>query len=78
MGCLAVATLDWCSGAGADRSRPPADPPELRQVVGVRPDGDGSLLVAVGRVHGAAAGQSIGENMAASREVAFGPVRDRF
>jgi len=28
--------------------------------------------------HGAEAGQSIGENMTAGREVVFGPVRDRF
>ncbi len=40
--------------------------------------GDDSLVVAVGRGYGAKAGQSIGENMAAGREVVFGPVRDRF
>jgi hypothetical protein len=40
--------------------------------------GDDGLVVAVGRGYGAEAGQSIGENMTAGREVAFGPVRDRF
>ena len=54
------------------------DPAELRQVDGVLAAGDDSLVVAVGRGHGAEAGQAIGENLAAGREVAFGPVRDRF
>ena len=40
--------------------------------------GDGSLVVTVGRGDGAEVGQSIGENMAAWREVAFGLVRNRF
>ena len=53
-------------------------PPELRQIVGVLAAGDERLLVAVGRGHGAEAGQSIGKSMAAGREVPFGPVRDRF
>ncbi len=39
---------------------------------------DDGLVVAVGRGHGAEAGQSIGENMTAGREVVFGVVRDRF
>jgi hypothetical protein len=46
----------------------------LRQVVGMLAAGDDSPVVAVGSGHGAEAGQAIGKDMAAWREVAFGPV----
>ncbi len=63
---------------GLEVAQQGVDPAKLRQVVGVLAAGDDSLVVAVGRGHGAEAGQAIGENMAAGCEVAFGPVRDRF
>jgi hypothetical protein len=39
--------------------------------------GDDRLVVAVGRGHGAEAGQPIGEHMAARCKVSLGPVSDR-
>ena len=64
--------------AGLEVAQQGVDPAELRQVAGVLTAGDDCLVVAAGRGHGAEAGQSIGENMAAGRAVAFSPVRDRF
>ena len=70
--------MEGTAEAGLEVAKQGVDPAELRQVVGVLAAGDDSLVLAVGRGHGAEAGQAIGENMAAGREVPFGPVRDRF
>ena len=70
--------MEGTAEAGFEVAQKSVDPPELWQVVGVLAAGDDCLVLAVGRGHGAEAGQSIGENMTAGREVAFGPVRDRF
>ena len=70
--------MEGTAEAGLEVAQQGIDPPELRQVVRVLAAVDDCLVVAVGRGDGAEAGQSIGENMAAGREVAFSPVRDRF
>ena len=70
--------MEGTDEAGLEVVQQGVDPPELQQVVGMLAAGDKSLVVAVGCGHGAEAGESIGENMAAGREVAFSPARDRF
>ena len=52
------------------------DPPDLRHVFGMLAAGEDNLGVAFVCVHGVETGQCIEENIAAGREVAFGPVRD--
>ena len=66
--------MEGTTEAGLEVAQQGVDPAELRQVVGVLAAGDDSLVVTVGRGHGAEAGQAIGENMAAGREVALGSV----
>ena len=70
--------MEGTAKAGLEVAQQGVDQPELREVIGVLAAGDDSLVVAVGRGHGAEAGQFIGKNMTAGREVAFGPVKDRF
>jgi len=70
--------VEGTAEAGLEVAQQGVDPPELRQVFGMLAAGDDSPVVAVGIGHGAEAGQAIGKDMAAWREVAFGPVRDRF
>ena len=69
-----VAGVEGTAEAGLEVAQQGVVPPELRQVVGMLAAGDDSLVVAVGCGHRAEAGQSIGENMAAGSEVAYGPV----
>jgi len=69
--------VEGTAEAGLEVAQQGVDLPEVRQVVGMLPGGDDSPFVAVGRGHGAETGQAIGKDMAAWREVAFGPVRDR-
>ncbi len=73
-----VRGVEGTAEAGLEIAQQGVDPAELRQGVGVLAAGDDSLVVAVGRGHGAEAGPPIGKTMAAGREVALGPVRDRF
>jgi len=73
-----VEGLESTAEAGLEVAQQGVDPPELRQVFGMLAAGDDSLFVAVGRGHGAEAGQANGKDMAAWSEVAFSPVRDRF
>ena len=75
---MKVEGVEGTAEAGLEVAQQGVDPAELWYVVGVLAAGDDSLVVAVGRGYGAEAGQSIRENMAARREVVFGPVRDRF
>ena len=70
--------MEGTAEAGLEVAQQGVDPAELWYVVGVLAAGDDRLVVAVGRGHGAEAGQSIGWNTAAGREMVFGPVRDRF
>ena len=70
--------MEGTAEAGLEVAQQGIDPAELRQVVGVLAAGDDCLVVAVGCGHSAEAGQAIGQDMAARREVAFGPVRYRF
>jgi len=70
--------MEGTAKAGLEVAQQGVDPAKLRQVVGVLAAGNDSLVVTVGRCHGAEAPQAIGENLAAGCEVAFGPVRDRF
>lgn len=70
--------MESTAKAGLEVAQQGVDPAKLRQVVGVLAAGDDSLVVTVGHYHGAKAGQAIGENLAAGREVPFGPVRNRF
>lgn len=69
--------MEDTAGAGLEVAQQGVDPAEQRQVVGLLAAGGDSLVVAVGRGHGAEAGQATGENMAAGREVAYRPLRNR-
>ena len=64
--------------AGLEVAQQGVNPAELGKVVGMLAAVDDSLVVAVGRGHGAEAGQAIGEHLAAGPQVAFDPIRDRF
>jgi pantoate kinase len=64
--------------SGLEVAQQGVEPPELRQVVGMLAVGDDSLVVAVGCGYGPEAGQAIGKEMAAWREVSFGPIREYF
>lgn len=68
--------MEGTAEAGLEVAQQGVDPPELRQVVGMLAAGDDSLVVAVGCGHGAEAGKSIRENLAAGSEMAYGPVKD--
>ena len=70
--------VEGTAEAGFEVAQQGIDPTELGQVVWVLSPGDNCLVVTVGRGHGAEISQAIAENMAARREVPFGPVRDRF
>jgi len=62
--------------AGLEVAQQGVNPAELRQALGVLATGDDRLVVAVGRGHGAEAGQATGEHMAAMCKVSLGPVSD--
>jgi len=70
--------VEGTAKAGLEVAQQGVNPAELRQVLGVVASGADVLVVAVGRGHGAEAGQAIGEHMDARCEVSLGPVRDRF
>ena len=70
--------MEGTAEAGLVVAQQDVDLLELRQVVGMFAAGDDSLVMVVGRDHGADAVQANGKDMAAWSEVAFSPVRDRF
>lgn len=72
-----VEGVEGTAEAGLEVAQHGVDPPDLREVFGMLAPGDDSLVVAVGCGLGSEAGQPIGENMAAGRDVAFGPFRDQ-
>ncbi len=68
--------MEGTAGAGLEVAQQGVDPAELRHFVGILAVGNDIFVVAVGCRHGAEAGQDTGNNLAAWREVAFGPVRN--
>lgn len=63
---------------GLEVAQQGVDPAELRQVVGMVAACDNNPVVAVDCGDSAEAGQAIGQDIAARREAALGPIRDRF